>query len=143
MAGQLEPWLRQYLSTPAWANAGLLEFITSPPRFFHGPLELSLNELVRLSGPEEGMQFPEEASLWERRVTEIRATLRDQWSVPPVLLATRCGRLRRADGSLYFEVLDGNHRVEAYRREGLAHIWGIICFESDALRREYLQGRAP
>lgn len=88
-------------------------------------LLLPLALLDRITGPERRCLWPEDPEIWESRVSGITRRLNRGFQPPPLLVA------RRRNGR--YQVLDGNHRLEAMLRRGITE-WPCILF-SRTVRR--------
>lgn len=120
-AGQLEPWLYAYLQGGAWANPGLLEGLQKQPRWWLGPLEVTLDRLSRCCGPEPSMEYWVPAEAWDKKVTRLAAGLTDPTALPPLIVEYDNATL---------SIRDGNHRHEAMRRRGWRTGWVVIWHNS-------------
>lgn len=87
-----------------------------------GPLFIELDKLKRCCGPEPEIQFVVPADGWENHISYFQSLIRNGWNMPP-LIAYNEGN--------YLLVNDGNHRLEAMRREGIEKCW-VIIWESNS-----------
>jgi hypothetical protein len=94
-----------------------------------GPVEVPLDDLVRLAGPEDDALVPVEADEWEDEVGDMEQSLEEGWEPPPLLAEYQAGRLL---------LQDGNHRYEALQRDGAPAAWVLIYFEDPGDRDAYL-----
>jgi hypothetical protein len=91
--GQLETWIHAYLNDGEWANPGLSEGLTLQQRYWLGPLEMALDQLVRTCGPEPEMPHQVALDSWERRVENIAGQLEHPDDLPPLIVEYRQGML--------------------------------------------------
>jgi hypothetical protein len=126
--GQIEAWVHAYLAEDDWANSGLSEGLKLQTRYWTGPIEVPLDDLVRTCGPEPGMPFQVDAAGWELKVTLLTRSIQDPTDLSPVIAEY----LQRI---LY--VRDGNHRHEALRRYGANHCWTLIWYNSEEDWKEH------
>jgi hypothetical protein len=129
-AGQIEAWVDAYLTGGYWANPGLSEGLKLAPRWWNGPLELLLTELVRCCGPEPEMEFIWDAGDWAAYTRQMADGLTELSAVPPLIAEHRHGLL---------SVRDGNSRHEAMRLRGWPSAWALIWYNSEA---DYLRHTA-
>lgn len=120
-AAQLEVWIQRYLTTEPWANHGLAEGLTRQQRWWRGPLEIPLHQVVRCCGPEAEMEFQVDPAGWEAKVGGMAASLGDLGMLPPLIVEYRGGLL---------SVRDGNHRHEAMRRRGWQSCWILVWYNN-------------
>ena len=130
-AGKLEEWIDEFLRAKG-GNVTLAKGLRAKERYWLGPVILSLKEFRRICGPEEGMEYPEPAERWEKRVTGFVDIIRAGDSLPPIIILDRDEEL---------VVADGNHRYEAFLREGLDEHWVIIAFNSEDGRESFESSR--
>jgi hypothetical protein len=116
-AGQLEAWVHAFLEAEG-GNPGFSAGLRLEPRRFHGPVTLALHQLVRCTGPEPGMEFRVSRESFEVRVARLAAALAGGRELPPLIVNFRAGRP--------LVVNDGNHRLEALRRQGRAACPAIV-----------------
>jgi hypothetical protein len=120
--GQIEAWIHAYLMEGDWANPGLSEGLKLQPRYWVGPVEVPLDDLVRTCGPEPDVSFPVDPDGWELKVTLLARNIQSPADLPPVIA-------EYLQGILY--VRDGNHRHEALRRYGADRCWVLIWHNSE------------
>lgn len=95
-----------------------------------GPLEVPLESLVRLAGPEDEALVPIAEDEWEGDVGDMEESLEEGWEPPPLLAEWQDGRLL---------LQDGNHRYEALQRAGEETAWVLIYFPSESARDAFVQ----
>jgi hypothetical protein len=127
--GQIEAWVDAYLAEGDWANAGLSEGLKLQTRYWVGPIEMALDDLVRTCGPEPNMPFQVDAAGWELKVTLLAGSIQDPADLPPVIA-------EYLQGILY--IRDGNHRHEALRRYRANRCWVLIWYNSEKDWREHI-----
>ena len=121
--GEIENWVDNYLRTGDWINLGLANGLKHQQRWWAGPLLVPLENMVRVCGPEKGMEYPQEAKGWEKAINKLEKSLRDLKDVPPFITQYRGGELSLRDGS---------HRHEAFKRLGWQKAWILIWYDSKA-----------
>jgi hypothetical protein len=118
---ELDKWVADFLASPGSDNAALGEVLTSGPRWWLGPVLVSLQRLYRLAGPPgEAVLCPIDEDDWRDDVDDLEERVRAGWVPPPVIASYRGGQL---------VVEDGNHRLEGLRRAGGDEAWTVIGFE--------------
>jgi len=129
-AERLDEWVKEFLCSPGSDNEVLAHTLTSPPRWWIGPVRLSFDELHRLAGPpgEPALAPLDDDDL--ERVEEMQDSIDDGWEPPPFVVSHR-------DGQLVVE--DGNHRIEGLRRAGERDGWAVVCFDEPEHRDEFLR----
>lgn len=119
---KIDEWVHLYLAAGEWANPGLSNGLKLKKRWWVGPLEIPLEQLVRKCGPEPEMEYLMPPESWERRTNHIAMTVTDPLLLPPAIAEYRDGKLVLADG---------NHRHEGVRRKGWSSLWAWIWFNSE------------
>lgn len=107
--GQLETWVHAYLCSDG-RNTPFSDGLRRTQRYYLGPVQMPLTLFQRCCGPEIGMKWPVEASGFEKRVLALEAAICAGVDIPPLIVGFFQG---------IFELNDGNHRWEAYRRLGI------------------------
>jgi hypothetical protein len=121
-AGRLEKWIYAFLATDGW-NDALLEYLRSQRRWWRGPLEAALTDLIRICGPEPNMEYRLDTSVWDRHVTLLQHSLpNNRLHVPPLIVEYSQEALI---------ICDGAHRHEAMRRLGWQTCWIVISYGSE------------
>ena len=120
-SSRLEEWVHAYLATGEWANLGLSDGLKLQQRWWIDPIEVPLDLLIRVCGPEPEMLYTQDAAGWEKRVGKISNSLEDSAALPPLIV-------HFDDGD--YIISDGNHRHEAMVRKGWSHCWIIIWYDS-------------
>lgn len=125
--GHLEDWIHAYLCADG-NNVALSEGLKLQPRYWVGPLEVPLDQLPRACGPEAHMEYQENETDWEHRVSHMLQGIKQGWQPAPLIAQYT------AEGVL--SLRDGNHRHEALRRHGLTAYWCVMWCDTEALRGE-------
>ncbi|MFN7148230.1 MAG: hypothetical protein ACK4V6_01995 [Microthrixaceae bacterium] len=129
-AGALDTWVSEFLRSPGSDNAALAEQLSSPQRWWVGPVVLPFDQLHRLAGP------PDEPTLARfdgddlETVEEMNDSIEDGWEPPPLVVSCRGTQL---------VVEDGNHRIEGMRRAGRTGGWAIVAFEDADSAEQFSQ----
>lgn len=126
----LNAWVGAFLASPGSDNAPLGQQLTDPPRWWHGPVLVPLDQLHRLAGPpDHPVLRPTEDDEWRDDVDDLADKVDDGLDPPPVIATHR-------DDHLVLE--DGNHRVEAMRRAGEDEAWTVIGFDDESARNRWV-----
>lgn len=115
--GELARWVGDFLASRGSDNATLAAGLAVRPHEWFGPLEVPLDDLERLAGPESDVVCSVEPEEWEGDVGAMEEQVADGWQPPPLLVEARGDQLL---------VQDGNHRYEALQRAGEATAWVIV-----------------
>lgn len=105
------------------ANRPLAAILRGQRPVLTGPVLHPLAGLERIAGGEPGLKYSVPMAQWEREIAPIMAS--DPEAQPPILL--RYGR----------HVADGNHRADAWVRQGRTHGWAILWEDSDPRFRDW------
>lgn len=131
-AGQLEMWVHRYLLSDG-DNAPFSEGLKEEQAVFYGPVTMPVCLFSRCSGPAaEGLAFRVDAGWWEYKVARIVEAVRIGADLPPLIIGWRVTE-EHPDGA--FELNDGNHRWEAFRRLGVAEYPVILWCRAEQLPR--------
>ena len=114
--GRLEDWVHAYLTSDG-NNQAFSDGLKLCPRYYYGPLKINLDALTRICGPEEGMPYLVDKDGFERRVAWLMEEIRNGADLPPLIVKWT------GDG---YELNDGNHRYEAFRRLGIEEVWAVF-----------------
>jgi hypothetical protein len=128
-AGQLENWIHRFL-VEAGHNEPMSAGLKKQPRWWVGPRLFPLSLLIRCCGPEEGMAYPQPVDGFNERVNKMLHSMAQGWQPPPLIVTPL------ADGT--FSIHDGNHRHEAFRRQGTDAYWTIFWFDTEGDREQFL-----
>jgi hypothetical protein len=123
-------WVGDFLASKGSDNAVLAAALSTSRHWWHGPVLLPVDRLVRLAGPEADSVVPIEPEVWEDDVDAMGESLDEGWEPPPLLVEYR-------DGDLL--VQDGTHRLEALARGGEAEAWALVYFDDRATRDRFVE----
>lgn len=127
---ELGEWVARFLASPGSDNPELAEQLSTPPRHWLGPVQVPLDQLGRLAGPPGAPVLEEvEEHEWRDDVADLAARIEDGLEPPPVIVTHADDRLK---------VEDGNHRIEALRRAGVAQAWAVVGFDDPAARDHFI-----
>lgn len=122
-------WVGDLLASPGSDNEILAAALAQKQHWWVGPVELPLEDLVRLAGPEDDALVPIDDDVWEEDISTMEESVEEGWEPPPLLAEHQDGRLL---------LQDGNHRYEALSRSGAPTAWVLIYFDDKASYREYV-----
>ena len=122
-------WVGDFLSSRGSDNEVLAAALSTRKHWWLGPVQLPIDRLVRLSGPEPDVVVPVEPEVWEDDVEKMEDSLDDGWEPPPLLV-------EYSDGDLL--VQDGTHRLEALARDGETEVWALVYFDDPAARDRFV-----
>jgi hypothetical protein len=125
---RLALWVGDFLASRGSDNEILAAKLATRRHWWLGPLELPVEDLVRLAGPEDDALCPIEPEEWESDVDAMEESLDEGWQPPPLLV-------EHQDGKLLLQ--DGNHRYEALVRTGEQHAWALVMFDDPAVRDRF------
>jgi ParB-like nuclease domain len=125
-------WVGEFLASRGSDNAILAAALAQKEHWWVGPIEVPLDELERLAGPEDEALVPIAEDEWEGDVGDMAESIEEGWEPPPLLAEYQDGRLL---------LQDGNHRYEALQREGARDAWVLIYFDNPAERERFLARR--
>jgi hypothetical protein len=131
---ELALWVGDFLASRGSDNEVLAAALAQQRHWWLGPIEVPLDELVRLAGPEEDALVEIERAEWEHDVGEMEESVEQGWEPPPLLVQYQDGRLL---------LQDGNHRYEALARAGESHAWVIVWFDDPAARDRFAAALPP
>jgi hypothetical protein len=126
-------WVGDFLASRGSDNAVLAAALAQREHWWLGPLQVPVDSLVRLAGPEDEALVPIEEDEWEDDVSTMEESLDQGWEPPPLLAEFQDGRLL---------LQDGNHRYEALVRTGEPDAWVLIWFDDPAERDQFRAGIA-
>ena len=84
---------------------------------FLGPVKMPLSLFKRCCGPEPAMKWIIPKEPFEKKVSELQKVISENDDMPPLIVHYVAGE---------FELNDGNHRLEAYSRLGVAEYYVIV-----------------
>jgi hypothetical protein len=123
-------WVGDFLASRGSDNAVLAAALAQAEHWWLGPVEVPLESLVRLAGPEDDALVPISDDVWEHDIEAMEASIEEGWHPPPLLAEYQDGRLL---------LQDGNHRYEALAREGQTSAWVLIYFPSESAREAFVR----
>lgn len=126
-------WVGDFLASRGSDNAILAAALAQREHWWLGPLQVPVDSLVRLAGPEDEALVPIEEDEWEDDVSTMEESLEQGWEPPPLLAELQDGRLL---------LQDGNHRYEALVRAGEPNAWVLVWFDDPAERDRFRAGLA-
>jgi len=115
--GRTALWVGDLLASPGSDNAVLAAALAQREHTWWGPVQVSVDALVRLAGPEDDALVPVETDEWEDDIGAMAESLEEGWEPPPLLAEWQ-------DGELLLQ--DGNHRYEALVRAGAEQVWVLV-----------------
>lgn len=114
--GRIEEWVHLFLNSVG-DNVPFSEGLKLEKRYWTGPLLIKLDKLRRCCGPEPEMEYFNAHEDWESEIGKFQGLIRNGWDMPPLIVQHEGNDL---------VVNDGNHRLEAMKREGIEKCWVII-----------------
>ena len=126
--GKLEEWVHTYLLSDG-GNKDFSDGLKLFDRYFIGPLKMPLSLFTRCCGPEENMKWRINKEWFEKHVSELEDVIKREKDMPPLIV-----HFLEENGKAYFELNDGNHRYEAYKRLGINEHYVIVWITE---KREY------
>jgi hypothetical protein len=125
---RLATWVGEFLASRGSDNATLAAALAQERHWWLGPVQVRVEDLVRLAGPEDEALVPIEPEEWEGDVGEMEDSIEAGWEPPPLLAEHQDGRLL---------LQDGNHRYEALVRAGETEAWVLIWFDDERELERY------
>lgn len=113
---KLEEWIHTYLLSDGH-NKDFSDGLKLFDRYFLGPVKMPLNLFSRCCGPEQDMKYQIPEEWFEKHVLELENVIQTEKDMPPLIV-------HYVDSG--FELNDGNHRLEAYKRLGINEYFVII-----------------
>lgn len=127
--GKLEEWVHRYLLSDGH-NREFSDGLKLYDRYFLGPVRMPLQLFSRCCGPEEQMKYRVDAAWFEKQVAHLQQVIASGADMPPLIVHYTAGM---------FELNDGNHRHEAYRRLGITHYPVIIWITETEEKEDFLE----
>jgi hypothetical protein len=127
--GRIEEWVHGYLNTGSWANPDFSEGLKLARRWWHGPINLPLDTLTRVVGPEPDMEFLVSEAYWHGRTQMMASSLVDPLDLPPLIVEYREGEL---------SIRDGNTRYGAMALKGWETCWVVIWYNLETDYRRHI-----
>jgi len=135
--GQLEQWIHTYLLTDG-DNKPFSDGLKKLDRIFHRPVNFPLEGFARNTGPEPNMQYKIHPEWFEIHVSQLMEAIRAGEDLPPLIVHYYIPEDKEFGR---FELNDGNHRLEAFRRLGIESysviFWCTEQHEFDQLMERY------
>ena len=135
--GELEQWIHTYLLTDG-DNKAFSDGLKQLDRIYHGPVSFPLGLLKRNTGPEPNMQYKIPPEWFEDHVSQLMETIQSGADLPPLIVHYYIPEDKELGR---FELNDGNHRLEAFKRLGVEryHVifWCTEQQEFDQLLERY------
>ena len=125
---RLALWVGEFLASNGSDNGVLAAGLAQDEHWWVGPQRVSIEELVRLAGPEDEALCPIEPEEWEGDVGSMEESLESGWEPPPLLAQFHEGQLL---------LQDGNHRYEALVRAGEPEAWVLVWFDDQSEWEQY------
>ena len=119
-AGKLEEWIHTYLLSDGH-NKDFSDGLKLFDRYFLGPMKLPMSLFRRCCGPEEDMKYRVDGEWFEKHVEELQKVITEVKDMPPLII-----HYLEENGKFDFELNDGNHRFEAYKRLGFSEVNVIV-----------------
>ena len=129
---RLAEWVGEFLASPGSDNAVLAAALAQREHHWHGPVEVPVDDLVRLAGPEDDALVEIEPDEWEDDVGSMEESIDEGWEPPPLLAEWQRGELL---------LQDGNHRYEALVRDGADRAWVLVYSDDPAALDDFRAGR--
>lgn len=135
--GKLEEWVHTYLFSDG-RNKDFSDGLKLFDRYFLGPIKMPLSLFTRCCGPEENMKWRINEDWFEKHVSDLMEVIKREKDMPPLIV-----HFLAKNGKAYFELNDGNHRLEAYKRLGIEEyhviVWITDKDEYDLFVEKYSQ----
>lgn len=129
--GKIDDIVDEFLMTEG-DNVDLAKGLKIQKRYWFGPIEIALDDLIRSCGPEENVEFFEEQAVWDERVKELMQSIREGYLLPTFIVQYLDDKK--------LSIRDGNHRFEAYKRLEYKKYWALIWFD-DASKLESFKNK--
>lgn len=118
--GKLEECVHTYLLSDG-RNKDFSDGLKLFDRYFLGPIKMPLSLFTRCCGPEENMKWRINEDWFEKHVSDLMEVIKREKDMPPLIV-----HFLAKNGKAYFELNDGNHRLEAYKRLGIEEYHVIV-----------------
>jgi hypothetical protein len=115
--GRLAQWVGDFLASPGSNNAVLAAALAQRRHRWFGPVQVPVDELVRLAGSEDDALVTVDEEVWDDDVAGMEDGLDRGWEPPPLLAEWRHAELL---------LQDGNHRFDALVRAGASAVWVVV-----------------
>lgn len=123
--GFIENWVHKYLlfGKGGKSNPEFSEGLKREKRWWNGPIELNLTDLVPAVGTGPEMEFVVSEDAWYARTGKLAQSFSNPESLPPLIAEYRAGKL---------SIRDGNTRYGAMKLLGWSKCWVIIWYNSES-----------
>lgn len=128
-AGKIEEWVHAYLLADG-NNKEFSDGLKLFDRYFIGPVTMPLSLFPRCCGPEENMRYKIPEEWFEKHVKHLQDIIKTAEDMPPLIV-------HYAEHE--FELNDGNHRSEAYKRLGITEYPVIVWMTEKSEYEEFMQ----
>ncbi len=118
--GRLEDWIDSFLRTEG-KNVALADGLKKTKRYWTGPIEFPINNLLRCCGPEENMEYKVSLDHWNIKTESLIKFIKSDGELAPLIAQYKNG---------IFSLRDGNHRHEAYKKLDYETCWTLIWCDS-------------
>ncbi len=131
-AGKIEEWVHKYLLSGKGGKSDpeFSEGLKREPRWWTGPVELSLDDLSPAVGTEPDLEFVVEPDKWHAWTSRLASSFTNPAALPPLIAEYRGGEL---------SIRDGNTRYGAMRLLGWTKCWVVIWYNSESEYQRHKQ----
>ncbi len=133
--GKLEDWVHAYLLSDGH-NEEFSRGLRLYPRRFLGPMKMPFSLFARCCGPEPHMKWRIDGKWFERHVANLQEVITHEEDLPPLIVHYL---IPYGETEGVFELNDGNHRLEAYHRLGIAEGEVIVWITEDEEYQQFIQ----
>lgn len=117
--GMLHEWVQEFLLSEG--NEGLARALRDEEATMVEIAEVPLSLLRKIDGPEE-VHERQPLDKWEERVSRLEELVKNREPLPPLIVT---------DFWKPLEIVDGNHRHEAFLRNGITNYWAIFFLRDE------------
>lgn len=117
--GVLHEWVQEFLLSEG--NEGLARALRDEQATMVEIARVPLSLLRKIDGPEE-VHERQPLDKWEERVSTLEKLVQNRESLPPLIVT---------DFWKPLEIVDGNHRHEAFLRNGITDYWAIFFLRDE------------
>lgn len=128
-AGKIEEWVHTYLLSDGH-NKDFSDGLKLFDRYWIGPVTMPLSTFPRCVGPEEGMRYSIQEKYFEKHVNDLMEIIKNTKDMPPLIVHFYDHK---------WELNDGNHRHEAYKRLGITEYPVIVWITEKEEYEEFLE----
>ena len=82
--GETARWVGDFLASKGSDNAVLAAALAQRRHWWLGPIELPIDDLIRLAGPEDDALCPIDEDEWETDVRSMEQSVESGWEPPPL-----------------------------------------------------------